>query len=128
MTRIWVATLFRVDGETVSLVLFLLTDSTLIRLLGATFVNIMTHDNVAMLTWLSCYKSDPDHLLPGFANLQQAVTESGKLNYLFADIIVQLAKFSRFEEYLTRHGKIQICKIVDRRRHSTKVSSCGRQQ
>ena len=50
-------------GETVSLILLLLTDTTLISLLGAVFlVNVMTHnDSIKMSNWLSCYKSDPDH-------------------------------------------------------------------
>lgn len=65
MNKIWVTTLFGLGGETVSLVSLLVTDSTLMSLLGAVFVNIMTCDNVVMSTWLSCYKSDPDHSLPG---------------------------------------------------------------
>jgi hypothetical protein len=67
VSKILIATLFYVGGETVSLILLLLTDTTLISLLGAVFlVNVMTHnDSVTMSNWLSCYKSDPDHSLPG---------------------------------------------------------------
>jgi len=44
-----------VGGETVSLILLLLTDSTLISLLGSVFhVNVMTHnESVTMSNWLS---------------------------------------------------------------------------
>jgi len=56
-----------VDGETVSLILLLQTDTTLISLLGAVFpVNVLiNNDSVTISNWLSCYKSDPDHSLPG---------------------------------------------------------------
>jgi hypothetical protein len=45
----------------------LVTDTTLISLLGAVFlVSVKTHnDSITMSNWLSCYKSDPDHSLPG---------------------------------------------------------------
>lgn len=71
VTKIWVTTLFRVGGETISLVWLLVTDSTLMSFLGAVFVNIMTCDNVAMSTWLSCHKSDPHHSLPGLPTYEQ---------------------------------------------------------
>lgn len=67
VSKIWVATLFYVGGETVALILFLLNYITLSSLLGAVFLlSVMTrNDSVTMLNWLSCYKSDPDHSLTG---------------------------------------------------------------
>jgi hypothetical protein len=43
VSKIWVATLFLVGGETVALILLLVNDTTLLSLLGAVFlVSVMT--------------------------------------------------------------------------------------
>jgi hypothetical protein len=58
VSKIWVATLFCVGGETVALILLLVNYTTLLSLLGAVFlISVMTcNDSVTMLNWLSCYK------------------------------------------------------------------------
>jgi len=50
-----------------------------------------------------------------------------KIIHLFADVILWCAKFSQFEEYFTKHRKIQIYMIIKTRykihnnSHSTKL-------
>jgi len=39
-------------------------------------------------------------------------TSQTKLLLFSTEVIVRLAKFAEFEEYLAKHGKIQIWKIV----------------
>ena len=67
-------------GETVSLILLLLIDTTLMSLLGTVFlVHVITrNDSITMSNWLSCYNRDSDHSLPGLPgyNEQQPIQAS----------------------------------------------------
>lgn len=131
-------------GHKISSICLLLTHTILISVLKAVFlVNVITcSDNVAMWHWPSRYKRwctsmTTKSCQPLNENYQISQTKvvfffslSFSLSLSFcAEVITHLAKFSQFEEYLTKDGKIWIYKIMKtnsrykshKRSHGTKL-------